>query len=169
MEKLPRISCETSSELANALSDNLTLESNPKSNLDVIYLHPDEHDEQVTTEVTDINEVIAKTIPFLYNQTNKSLFFTTKDQILNPEGTQPPRAPRPMFMGPVNRNRRSRGARKNQKNGNEPTNRNPNDAAASHTSTNSTDNKPSETIATTNAQMDTSTTAQVAIPCTCGY
>lgn len=103
---------EASSELANAFNDNLTL-----GNKDVIELHPDEQDRNAANEVVESMEVMMENIRFRTKNFKNSLFLEFKDELLNPEETQPKRAPRPLFMGPVRKNRRSRGARKNVNNG----------------------------------------------------
>lgn len=113
-------STKTSDELATAFSENLTVDGNRKSNLDVINLHPDENDVQLTSEELKSIEVHVNFIKYLKNKNNKSLFHQPKDELLNPEETQPKRAPRPLFMGPKRKARGSRGARKN-KNGTDST------------------------------------------------
>lgn len=105
---------DPSSELGNALKDNLTL-----GNDDVVNLHPDEQDKNVANEDVESIEVNVENVYFRETKPKTSLFFKFKNKLLNPEETQPKRAPRPLFMGPVRKNRRSRGARRNANNNNQ--------------------------------------------------
>lgn len=84
------------------------------SAMDGISLHPDRHDEMIVdNEGDEATEVIA-TFSKSLNDTPK-IFIPCifKAKLLNEGKTQSKRAPRPLFMGPKQKIRRSRGGRKN--------------------------------------------------------
>lgn len=95
-------SIETSETLASAV--------------DEISLHPDKHDiANVNNGIDENAEVNAKSLKSLNDSLISYISCTFKEKLLNPEETLPMRAPRPLFMGPTKKNRRTRGGRKNKK------------------------------------------------------
>lgn len=140
MDKQTHKVIETSETLASAI--------------DEISLHPDKHDmAHVNNGIDEATEVNAKSLKSLNDSLKPFISCTFKEKLLNPEETQPMRAPRPLFMGPAKKNRRTRGGRKNKKGDSTTPKANDAQIVSTPTSAKCTDNKSLDwaTVATTKA------------------